>query len=205
MGIKIQRREVQRPKKEKYYEDLLKNDTYAEIQLDHIWTDTLIKEVFISEDVILTVNQWVEESLVIQPVPEVAGFVLGNHGKVSERLHWVSLETFIPSRNVTKKNPTSIEFGKAPLQELDKMREGYPHLDIVGWFHTHPGHSPYLSATDLYTHDGFFQHPYQLAIVLDSLTEQFQTGFFSRKTNGLVNNAPCNQPWIAWKSWLTGD
>jgi len=203
MAIKIHKKTSRRIIPDGYREELLSSNIYKKLDLQQVWRDSMVSEIYIHDAVLLDIGKWVDESLEINPVPEVAGFLLGNTGRLVEDSYWVSLESFVPSREVAKHNPTSIEFGLKPLVQLDLMREKYPHWDIMGWFHTHPGHSPYLSATDLYTHNGFFLHPYQLAIVLDSLTEQFETGVFSRKHNGEVNNVPCQVPWFHWKTWLS--
>ncbi|MBU6429134.1 MAG: Mov34/MPN/PAD-1 family protein [Cyanobacteria bacterium REEB65] len=42
-----------------------------------------------------------------------------------------------------------------------------PDLEIVGWYHTHPGLGVFLSGTDRQTHSAFFSQPWQVAIVLD--------------------------------------
>ncbi len=40
-------------------------------------------------------------------------------------------------------------------------------LRIVGWYHTHPGFGPFLSAHDRFIHENFFAHPRHVALVLD--------------------------------------
>lgn len=40
-------------------------------------------------------------------------------------------------------------------------------LEIVGWYHTHPGLGVFLSGTDLRTQAAFFGRPWQVAMVLD--------------------------------------
>ncbi len=47
---------------------------------------------------------------------------------------------------------------------LDKRDDG---LCIVGWYHTHPGFGPFLSAHDRFIHENFFAHPRHVALVLD--------------------------------------
>ena len=47
---------------------------------------------------------------------------------------------------------------------LDQRRDG---LRIVGWYHTHPGFGPFLSAHDRFIHENFFSHPQHVALVLD--------------------------------------
>ncbi|MBK9013914.1 MAG: hypothetical protein IPM82_07420 [Saprospiraceae bacterium] len=81
------------------------------------------------------------------------------------------------------------------------MMDEYLGNVLLGWFHTHPGHTPYLSDIDLKkTHELFYTRPFQVAIVLDTLTENFDTGIFSRKKSGQVNNKADFKHWVAWKT-----
>ena len=50
-------------------------------------------------------------------------------------------------------------------------------------------------------HDGFFNKPFQVAMEIDSLTENLDTGFFTRNQAGEVNNSEHRipgEPWFAW-------
>jgi len=51
---------------------------------------------------------------------------------------------------------------------LDKRDDG---LCIVGWYHTHPGFGPFLSAHDRFIHEHFFSHPRHVALVLDPVQQ----------------------------------
>lgn len=144
--------------------------------------------------------RWVEQSLQGQPVPETGGFLTGKflHDKQADSfVSWV--EHFVPAEGVDYQDPVLLAFGTGPLLEVDRYLQAQPGQCLIGWFHTHPGHSPYLSATDLHTHEGFFREAYQVAIVLDPLTPAFDTGIFSRKTDGSMNNQIDYSHWFQWK------
>jgi proteasome lid subunit RPN8/RPN11 len=53
---------------------------------------------------------------------------------------------------------------------LDRRDDG---VQIVGWYHTHPGFGPFLSAHDLFIHENFFKGPLQVATVLDPVKRLF--------------------------------
>ncbi len=61
----------------------------------------------------------------------------------------------------------------------------YPDKTIVGWYHTHPGWTVFLSDWDLFIHRNFFSQPWQIALVLDPSLEQ--AGFFVWNGNDIVN------------------
>ena len=50
---------------------------------------------------------------------------------------------------------------------LDKE---YPTLQIVGWYHTHPGFGVEFSAMDRFIHENFFSGPTQVAYLTDPLS-----------------------------------
>lgn len=51
------------------------------------------------------------------------------------------------------------------------LREKYEGKYIVGWYHTHPRMSLFLSSYDLTIHKGFFREPWHTALVLDPTRE----------------------------------
>jgi proteasome lid subunit RPN8/RPN11 len=54
--------------------------------------------------------------------------------------------------------------------------EQYPDLDIVGWYHTHPGWGIFLSGHDIFIHENFFSRPLDTAYVVDPVNND--RGFF---------------------------
>lgn len=84
----------------------------------------------------------------------------------------------------TKAVHTSIKFTHATWEDINKLKdERYPHLRIVGWFHTHPGFGIFLSRWDMFIHENFFNLPWQVAYVVDPVNGR--RGFF-RWENGKI-------------------
>lgn len=91
---------------------------------------------------------------------------------------------------------------KAAYEELDRR---YPRSQIVGWYHTHPRMSVFLSGTDLNSHRSLFAIPWQVALVLEP--ESNQAGFFGW-TGGAIHPvesyaafvAAGDQPSLPWKA-----
>lgn len=62
-------------------------------------------------------------------------------------------------------------------EEITRERDRrFPDLDVVGWYHTHPGFGIFLSHHDLFIHQNFFSQPLQTAYVVDPI--QGTRGFF---------------------------
>lgn len=74
-----------------------------------------------------------------------------------------------------KSSPSKVKFDRDALPKL------FGHLDgsgfdyiIVGWYHSHPGHTCFLSRTDLETQRVIFDQPYHSALVIDPLNEEMK-------------------------------
>lgn len=61
----------------------------------------------------------------------------------------------------------------------------YPDKTIVGWYHTHPGWTIFLSPWDLFIHQNFFKQPWQVALVIDPSLDR--AGFFVWKDNQITS------------------
>lgn len=199
MAIRI-KKHIGKPRKV-LDENLTLNDQYTQIKLTDYVADSQIENVFVLDECASSILSWVEQSKRLKPVPEVGGFLLGRVEELHPHFN-VSLEKFIPSKDVAYNSPTILEFGTKVMMELDQEMDKFPDLDLIGWFHTHPGHTPFLSGLDQQLHEGFFKKQYQIAIVLDSLTPYFDTGFFTRKQDGTTSNKADFKEWILWKKKL---
>jgi proteasome lid subunit RPN8/RPN11 len=63
---------------------------------------------------------------------------------------------------------TTLTFTQASWEHVHRVMERrYPDDQIVGWYHSHPGHGIFLSEQDLFIHRNFFGGPSQIAWVID--------------------------------------
>lgn len=185
------------------FDQLNKVDTlYYCISTNFCYEESLITDIYLHPSTIQDINSLVQNSLQIKPIPEVGGFLLGAVDFNSETFTWkVVLEKFVSDHAAEFANPTKLVFGMEVFDKVDDIQQANHQLELVAWFHTHPGHSPFLSSVDLNTHNSFFPLPFQLALVLDPLTPNWDTGFFTRRKNGEVNNQEEYRggEWIHWK------
>jgi len=56
------------------------------------------------------------------------------------------------------------------------MERDFPESKILGWYHSHPGHTVFLSNYDLFIHENFFNLEYMVAYVFDPTIKE--RGFF---------------------------
>lgn len=66
------------------------------------------------------------------------------------------------------------------FQKLKKKKNN-ASLRIVGWWHSHPSFTCFLSTTDIATQEFFFPESYQVALVVDPINDDFK--FFTLDSN----------------------
>lgn len=168
--------------------------------------DSKIKNVYFSKAVInaiydftlLEINTKHDSNL-----DEIGGFLLGKYLRTPENVFDIGIEIFCAAEEGVEKSPSNLVIGVEANIVLANLMDNFPDLCLLGWFHTHPGYTPYLSKIDLEcNHNLFYVQPFQVAIVLDPLTNRFDTGIFSRKTNDSMNNNTDYSEWINWKDLI---
>ena len=56
-------------------------------------------------------------------------------------------------------------------QITERRKRHHPDLEMVGWYHTHPGWSVFLSGMDLFICNNFFNKPLDVALVIDPVND----------------------------------
>lgn len=70
----------------------------------------------------------------------------------------------------TELERTDVKFTSRSWHYMEQVRmEKYSDLEVLGWFHTHPGKGIYLSTYHTFIHHNFFAQPWQMALVMDPL------------------------------------
>lgn len=66
----------------------------------------------------------------------------------------------------------SFKFTHDTWSQITRDRKQYrPDLEMVGWYHTHPGWSVFLSGMDLFICNHFFNRPLDVALVIDPVAD----------------------------------
>lgn len=195
MMLKIKNRRIREHTEKK--PGMWSQDLLHSIWLDRYHVDPTISHIHFQKNCTAEIRQFIEASLSPYPVAEVGGFLLGTRFQENGRFQTI-VEQFVPCHQVAYNSPILLDFGTAAMLEWDRALEKHPHLESVGWVHTHPGHSPYLSATDLNLHEGFFTRPFQFALVIDPLTEAWDTGLFCRTKENKMIQKMRDQHFFSW-------
>lgn len=179
---------------------------YFPLALEQHWQDSALQAIYMHRDAISEIGHYLrtENTSKIKEndkdIPEIGGMLLGRFSVNNHQKYEVSIDKFVPIAS-SASNVYSIEFSvNSMAKDLTHMLDKYPDLLVVGWFHTHPGHGLFLSPPDLSIQE-HFREPYQIAMEIDSLSAALDTGFFTRKTDGSINNAEYLKPHSKWFSW----
>jgi len=111
---------------------------------------------------------------------EVGGVLLGKQYE-GRSGPFVLIVKALPAKHV-EHSGTHLKFTHKTWETLSREKDAVaPELDIVGWYHTHPGLTVFMSSYDRFIHDNFFNRPQDVALVIDPLAND--RGFFHWETN----------------------
>ena len=146
----------------------------AQLWLPNRDTDTAYEwlEIFMTREAYRQINKHAQSTLDM----EVGGMLIGQAYYTTTRLPYIVIEAQLEARYV-KHGPTYLTFTSDTLADaLNRIDDQYPNKKIVGWYHTHPGLSVFMSSMDLWLHTNFFREIWQVALVIDSVAGN--GGFF---------------------------
>ena len=108
---------------------------------------------------------------------ELGGVLVGRTGRFSRR-RFIEIVDFIPAtRGVSHR--AAFEFTNDAQQEIHEIKESrFKDLQILGWFHTHPGYGIFLSSADEFIDDNYFTEKFHVAVVLDPTRPGVEAGVF---------------------------
>ncbi len=98
-------------------------------------------------------------------VKEVMGLMIGETFQYKNDVFSIVKDVVTSDLDATEVNVRFDSFEKL-FDQLDKIDYDY---QIIGWYHSHPNYSSFMSPTDADTQQRMFKHPYQYAIVIDPI------------------------------------
>ena len=132
-------------------------------------------QVFMTQKAFQQVNMHAKSDL----DNEVGGWLLGRWCWDEERMEEFIIVDETLAAPLVRSSSTYLTFTQdTQVKMLDTLEEFYPDKSVVGWYHTHPRMSIFLSSYDTFLHENFFPHPWQVALVVEPYTHQ--GGFFIR-------------------------
>jgi len=104
---------------------------------------------------------------------EVGGVLAGNaYIDPETELKYVYIEAGVEAK-FSEKSAAQMRFtGRTWEYIFSELDEKYNNLVLVGWYHTHPGLSVFMSGNDKYIQNKFFNYFWQVAVVVDSVANR---------------------------------
>lgn len=181
------------------------------ISLNRVWEDTMINKVLISQKFISQLEDYLvysTDGIPLNTIPEKGGFVLGYVSQNQNGTYNLAIEDLLSAsaeESGRYQFGYSIESWTTLESYLEDANDKY--LNLIGWFHTHPGHGIFLSRPDINISENFFNLPHQIAVELDNYQRdenpRFDFGIFSLKRSGKVNNkADLLTDWFKLEDYL---
>jgi proteasome lid subunit RPN8/RPN11 len=98
---------------------------------------------------------------------EIGGMLVGQAYQSPDSGLFVVVEGVLEADHIDH-SPVHLTFTSDALTDmLDRLEEMHPGRQIVGWYHTHPGLTIFLSSMDVWLHTHFFPQPWLVALVVD--------------------------------------
>jgi proteasome lid subunit RPN8/RPN11 len=107
---------------------------------------------------------------------ELGGVLLGDIYLDEHEKKFLVINEIIIAR-FTEANVTRLTFTHKSWEDINSRADKeFPDKKILGWFHSHPGHTVFLSSYDKFIHENFFDRDFMVAYVYDPINKD--DGFF---------------------------
>jgi proteasome lid subunit RPN8/RPN11 len=133
---------------------------------------------------------------------ELGGALLGQVYRYQNQIY-VEIMAALPAISGSH-GPIHFTFDADSWTQLQRDRaERYPRLDIIGWFHTHPGLGVFYSGDDVVVHSAAFTLPWHVGLVVDPVNNE--ASFFGWNKGQLAPSAgfyellDSPEPVVNWK------
>ena len=98
---------------------------------------------------------------------ELGGVMLGRHHIDDQGNPFVVISDSLRAKHY-EATKGSFKFTHETWSQITRDRNEYrSELEMVGWYHTHPGWGVFLSGMDLFICNNFFNRPLDVALVID--------------------------------------
>lgn len=137
-------------------------------------------KIFIRQETLKSVDDYLSGDL----HNELGGVLVGDVCINSDGEQFIAIDNFIIARH-TNSSISRLTFTHETWDQISEtLEKDIPGKIILGWFHSHPGHTVFLSSYDLFIQDNFFNLEYMTAYVFDPVINE--RGFFYKKEDKIV-------------------
>ena len=139
------------------------------INSGYIGTDenTDKQKVYIKSDVLAAIDEYLRSNTKI----EMGGVLIGYYDNEE-----VFITDFIKAEH-TDSTLVNLTFTHKTWESINQEKDARcGDANIIGWFHSHPGHTVFMSGYDEFIQNNFFNMPYMVSYIYDPLNNE--RGFF---------------------------
>jgi proteasome lid subunit RPN8/RPN11/LysM repeat protein len=130
----------------------------------------------------------IDSSLSSDVSKELGGVLLGRVNLDASSNKFIVIDDIVIAR-YTDASVSRLTFTHDTWEYINnKIDDEHPDKIIIGWFHSHPGHSVFLSSYDIFIQENIFNNDFMTAYVFDPKIKE--RGFFFMK-DGKVKKAKC--------------
>ena len=148
-----------------------------------------VNGVSLNQNVIKEIFNFSRNSLSRKLAYEVGGYIFGHFEKAGDNgtgTYSIFIDNFVPARTIESPSYYQLDFGAEAVEELEAIIQNNQNLALLGWFHTHPGHTPILSEQNNIIQKKFFYEKWQIAIVIDPTDELCPTAIYGNNPKGKI-------------------
>jgi proteasome lid subunit RPN8/RPN11/LysM repeat protein len=117
---------------------------------------------------------------------ELGGVLVGNYCRNSAGEKFISIDNHIVAKH-SNSSISRLTFTHETWEYINDILESeFPEKVILGWFHSHPGHTVFLSTYDIFIQENFFNLDYMVAYVYDPTIKE--RGFFYNRQDKTVKS-----------------
>lgn len=139
-------------------------------------------KIFIRQDVLMEVDEYLSSDT----NNELGGVLAGDVCVNEEGKKFIVIDGKIIAKH-TNSSLSRLTFTHDTWDYINEILEkDFPDKKILGWFHSHPGHTVFLSSFDIFIQENFFNMDYMVAYVFDPTIKD--RGFFIWKEKKIVKS-----------------
>lgn len=181
---------------------------YLLFDMDNVFSDTAVNKVYMNTDLVKKLYDFFSNSLETGGRTNETGcFIVGCWDQGRDGRYDVSLEYMVEPGDDADFGEYSLNFGKKISVNMASVIDNLAQKSkrdylLTCWMHSHPGLGLFLSNQDLIVQRQltYPDHANRLiAIVIDTNTPDFKTGFFTAKRDGKMNNKEEVKQWFSFE------
>ncbi|MEO8447834.1 MAG: LysM peptidoglycan-binding domain-containing protein [bacterium] len=139
-------------------------------------------KIFIRQDVLLRMDKFLSSD----KNNELGGVLVGDICINTTGEQFILIDNIINAQHTTS-SLSRLTFTHETWDRINEVLDNdFPGKKILGWFHSHPGHTVFLSNYDIFIQENFFNAEYMVAYVFDPTIND--RGFFSWKDSKVIKS-----------------